>query len=81
MIEASWSASCAGSCRRRARYTWVNDREVTAYLVLRYPMSRVQEEKYLSEASSEEAASRTCVWLSRRRRGAHRYVRPSPRAP
>ena len=34
-------------------YTWVNDREVTAYLMLRYPMSRAQEEKYLSEASSE----------------------------
>ncbi len=34
-------------------YTWVNDREVTAYLMLRYPMSRGQEEKYLSEASSE----------------------------
>jgi len=26
-------------------YTWVNDREVTQYLLLRYPMSRSQEEK------------------------------------
>jgi RimJ/RimL family protein N-acetyltransferase len=34
-------------------YTWVNDREVTHYLMLRYPMSRSQEEKYLSESSSE----------------------------
>jgi RimJ/RimL family protein N-acetyltransferase len=34
-------------------YTWVNDREVTQYLMLRYPMSRPQEEKYLSDSSSE----------------------------
>jgi RimJ/RimL family protein N-acetyltransferase len=34
-------------------YTWVNDREVTHYLMLRYPMSRSQEERYLSDTSSE----------------------------
>ena len=34
-------------------YTWVNDREVTQYLLLRYPMSRTQEEKYLAEAAEQ----------------------------
>jgi len=34
-------------------YTWVNDREVTQYLMLRYPMSRAQEEKYLTETSGQ----------------------------
>ena len=34
-------------------YTWVNDREVTQYLLLRYPMSRSQEEKYLAEAAEQ----------------------------
>jgi RimJ/RimL family protein N-acetyltransferase len=34
-------------------YTWVNDYEVTQYLMLRYPMSRTQEEKYLSETSGQ----------------------------
>ena len=33
-------------------YGWVNDREVTQYLMLRYPMSRAQEEKYLTESSA-----------------------------
>ncbi|HEV8574303.1 MAG TPA: GNAT family protein [Dehalococcoidia bacterium] len=35
-------------------YTWVNDREVTQYLMVRYPWSRAREEKYLSEASAED---------------------------
>ena len=35
-------------------YTWVNDREVTQYLMVRYPWSRAREEKYLQEASSED---------------------------
>jgi len=34
-------------------YGWVNDREVTQYLMLRYPMSRAQEEKYLEETSAQ----------------------------
>ena len=34
-------------------YTWVNDREVTQYLLLRFPMSRGQEEKYLAEAAEQ----------------------------
>jgi len=34
-------------------YGWVNDREVTQYLLMRYPMSRAQEEKYLAEASTQ----------------------------
>jgi len=34
-------------------YGWVNDREVTQYLMLRYPLSRAQEEKYLTETSSQ----------------------------
>src|SRR5438093_12663046 len=34
-------------------YMWVNDREVTQYLLLRYPMSRGQEEKYLTEAAEQ----------------------------
>jgi len=34
-------------------YTWVNDREVTQYLLMRYPMSRAQEEKYLAEAAEQ----------------------------
>jgi RimJ/RimL family protein N-acetyltransferase len=34
-------------------YKWVNDREVTHYLMVRYPWSRVQEEKYLSENSAQ----------------------------
>jgi RimJ/RimL family protein N-acetyltransferase len=34
-------------------YGWVNDREVTHYLMLRYPMSLAQEEKYLTETSSQ----------------------------
>jgi RimJ/RimL family protein N-acetyltransferase len=35
-------------------YKWVNDREVTHYLMVRYPWSRVQEEKYLNENSARE---------------------------
>jgi RimJ/RimL family protein N-acetyltransferase len=35
-------------------YTWVNDREVTQYLMVRYPWSRAREEKYLREASAED---------------------------
>ena len=63
-------------------YTWVNDREVTAYLMLRYPMSRAQEEKYLSEASSEGSSfPGRATGYRDEGRGAHRYVRPSPRAP
>ena len=34
-------------------YGWVNDREVTQYLMLRYPMSLAQEQKYLTETSSQ----------------------------
>jgi len=34
-------------------YTWVNDREVTQFLLLRYPMSRTQEEKYLADAAEQ----------------------------
>jgi RimJ/RimL family protein N-acetyltransferase len=34
-------------------YAWVNDREVTQYLMLRYPMSRAQEAKYLTETSAQ----------------------------
>ena len=34
-------------------YTWVNDHEVTQYLMVRYPWSRAQEEKYLTENSSQ----------------------------
>lgn len=34
-------------------YAWVNDYEVTQHLMLRYPMSRAQEEKYLSETSAQ----------------------------
>ena len=34
-------------------YAWVNDREVTQYLLLRYPMSRAQEEKYLAETAEQ----------------------------
>ncbi len=34
-------------------YTWVNDREVTQYLLMRYPMARAQEEKYLAEAAEQ----------------------------
>ncbi len=34
-------------------YTWVNDREVTQFLLLRYPMSRAQEERYLAEAAEQ----------------------------
>jgi RimJ/RimL family protein N-acetyltransferase len=34
-------------------YSWVNDREVTQYLMLRYPMSRAQEEKFLKDAATE----------------------------
>ncbi len=34
-------------------YAWVNDREVTQYLLLRYPMSGAQEEKYLAETAEQ----------------------------
>jgi RimJ/RimL family protein N-acetyltransferase len=34
-------------------YTWVNDREVTQHLLMRYPMSRAQEERYLAETSEQ----------------------------
>jgi RimJ/RimL family protein N-acetyltransferase len=34
-------------------YPWVNDLEVTKYLLLRYPMSRTQEEKYLTETAEQ----------------------------
>ena len=34
-------------------YTWVNDREVTHYLMVRYPWSRAQEEKYLTENAAQ----------------------------
>jgi RimJ/RimL family protein N-acetyltransferase len=37
-------------------YTWVNDREVTQYLMVRYPWSRAREEKYLRDASVEDNA-------------------------
>lgn len=31
-------------------YTWVNDREVTRYLAIRYPVSRAHEQRWLQEA-------------------------------
>ncbi|MGH9368492.1 MAG: GNAT family N-acetyltransferase, partial [Thermoanaerobaculia bacterium] len=34
-------------------HSWVNDREVTQYLMLRYPMSLAEEQKYLTETSSQ----------------------------
>jgi RimJ/RimL family protein N-acetyltransferase len=37
-------------------YTWVNDQEVTQYLALRYPISRVGEERWLREAPANSVA-------------------------
>lgn len=34
-------------------YEWANDREVTRFLMIRYPMSRGDEEKWLSESSGK----------------------------
>ena len=33
-------------------YTWINDREVTRYLTARYPMSHVDEERWIQKAST-----------------------------
>jgi RimJ/RimL family protein N-acetyltransferase len=32
-------------------YTWINDREVTRFLMARYPLSHADEEKWLTQAS------------------------------
>ena len=37
-------------------YTWVNDREVTAYLMLRYPMSRARRRSTCRKPLRREAA-------------------------
>ncbi len=51
-------------------YTWVNDREVTYFLSLRYPMSRADEERWLREASSNSFAAGVSLAIETRE-GAH----------
>jgi RimJ/RimL family protein N-acetyltransferase len=38
-------------------YTWMNDPEVTYFLGMRYPISRVEEDRWLREASANNFAS------------------------
>ncbi len=36
-------------------YNWINDREVTQYLLMRYPMSLAAEQQYLEEAAKKNS--------------------------
>lgn len=38
-------------------YTWVNDREVTRFISMRYPMSRAEEERWLRERPASNVAN------------------------
>ena len=38
-------------------YAWMNDPEVTYFLFMRYPISRVEEERWLRDASTNDFAS------------------------
>ena len=39
-------------------YEWINDRDVTRFLMARYPMSRSDEEKWLAESSGRNGFER-----------------------
>ena len=38
-------------------YAWVNDREVTRFVAIRYPMSRLDEERWLGDSPSNSFAN------------------------
>jgi len=52
-------------------YAWVNDREVTRYLMLRYPMSRSDEEKWLEESSGKNGFRRNVRFAIETKDGTH----------
>jgi len=47
---------------------WINDPEVTVTLILRYPVSRYQEEKWI-ERALDPANERNKVYASRPKKG------------
>ena len=66
-------------------YKWINDREVTRYVVARYPMSREDERRWLGEGPTNGLAAGVRLAIEARKDGVHignldlHQVRPEDR--